>query len=333
MKAVVCSAFGPPSQLTIEDLPTPKPGLGQVRIEVHAAGCNFPDYLIVEGLYQFKPPFPFSPGGEVAGIVAECGENVTDLVVGDRVVATMLWGGYAEEVIVDAAAVAKLPEPFGFKEAAGLVLTYATTLYALKDRGALQAGETLLVLGASGGVGTAAIQIGKALGARVIAAASSPEKLEMCTALGADAVIDYQREDLKQQAKALTGGHGADVVYDPVGGDYAEPALRAIGWGGRFLVIGFASGKIPQIPLNLALLKGCAIVGVFWGSFMMREPDQHQANVRALFDMWARREIAPAVSKVYRLDEASLALEDLKGRRAQGKLVIEIRPKAPSGEF
>ena len=325
MKAVLCKAFGPPSDLVVEELPTPEPGPGQVRIDVHAAGCNYPDFLIVQGLYQFKPQLPFSPGAEIAGTISAVGNGVTDLQVGDRVVATMIYGGFAEQVVTEAAGVVKLPDPFGYQEASAFLLTYATTLHALKDRGHLKEGETLLVLGAAGGVGIAAVQLGKALGARVIAAASSDEKLALCTEAGADAVINYATEDLKAQAKALTNGQGADVIYDPVGGAYSEAALRAIGWEGRFLVIGFASGEIPKIPLNLALLKGCDIVGVFWGAFTMRDPAAHRAHVQTLFDLWGQGKIKPVVSKAYPIEQATQALEDLGGRRARGKIVIALR--------
>ncbi len=325
MKALVCSAFGPPSQLAIQTLPSPEPGPNQVKIDVHAAGCNYPDFLIVQGLYQFKPPLPFSPGAEVAGVVSAVGEKVTDIAVGDRVAANMIWGGFAEEVVADAPSVVKLRDGFDFKEASAFLLTYATSLYALKDRGHLKAGETLLVLGAAGGVGLAAVQLGKSMGARVIAAASSADKLALCKEAGADEVIDYSQEDLKQRAKELTGGQGADVIYDPVGGDYSEKALRAIAWEGRFLVVGFAAGQIPQIPLNLALLKGCEIVGVFWGSFVAREPEGHKAHVQTLFDLWSDGKINPVVSKTYNLEQAAEAIEDLGQRRARGKIVITVR--------
>ncbi len=325
MKAIVCEAFGPPSNLKLQTLPSPEPGPKQIRIDVHAAGCNYPDFLIIQGLYQFKPPMPFSPGAEVAGVVSAVGEKVTDFQVGDRVQATMIWGAFAEEVVVDAHAAIKMPDRIDFNEAAAFLLTYATSLYGLLDRGQLKAGETLLVLGAAGGVGIAAVQLGKALGARVIAAASSPEKLALCTEAGADEVIDYSQEDLKARTKELTGGQGVDVIYDPVGGPYSESALRAIAWNGRFLVIGFAAGDIPQIPLNLTLLKGCSIVGVFWGSFVARSPERHRELVQTLFDMRAKNLIRPIVSKVYPLDRAGDALADLGARRAKGKIVVAIR--------
>ena len=292
---------------------------------MHAAGCNYPDFLIVQGLYQFKPSFPFSPGAEVAGIVSAVGEKVTGLQVGDRVAANMIFGGFAEQAIAEEAAAVKIGDGFDFKEASAFLLTYATSLYALKDRGHLKAGDTLLVLGAAGGVGLAAVQLGKAMGAKVIAAASSAEKLEICRQAGADELIDYSQEDLKARTKALTGGQGVDVVYDPVGGAYSEAALRAIAWEGRFLVIGFAAGEIPKVPLNLALLKGCDIVGVFWGSFTVRDPERHRELVRTLFDWWSEGKIRPVVSKAYPLDRAVEALDDLGGRRAKGKIVITVR--------
>lgn len=325
MKAVVCERFGPPSELTVQDLPSPEPGPSQIRIDVMAAGCNYPDFLIVQGLYQFKPPFPFSPGGEVAGVVSAVGAKVTDFEVGDRVAANMIYGGFAEQAIAEAGAAVKIPDGFDFKEASAFLLTYATSLYALEDRGHLKAGQTLLVLGAAGGVGLAAVQLGKAMGAKVIAAASSAEKLEVCTQAGADAVINYAEEDLKERAKALTKGQGVDVIYDPVGGVYSEAALRAIAWEGRFLVVGFAAGDIPKIPLNLALLKGCDIVGVFWGSFMARDPARHRHHVQNLFELWSSGKIRPLVSQTYPLDQATSALDDLGSRRAKGKIVITVR--------
>lgn len=324
MKAVVCEAFGPPDTLVIRDLPRPEPGAGQVRVKVHAAGVNFPDLLMVQGLYQLKPPFPFTPGSEVAGVIEAVGEGVEALSVGDRVVATLPWGGYAEEVVADAPAVFPIPDELGFDVASALVIAYGTTMHALIDRARLAPAETLLVLGAAGGVGLAAVQIGKALGAHVIAAASSPEKLEVCTAAGADAVIDYSKEDLKARAKALTGHDGADVIFDPVGAALAEPALRAIAWGGRYLVIGFAGGAIPEIPLNLPLLKGCAIVGVFWGSFAARDPKAHLAHIERLVGWCEDGTLGPRIDRRLPLAEASEALEALARRDVRGKLVLTV---------
>lgn len=320
MRAVLCKSIGEP--LVVEDVPTPEPGSGQVRVAVRAAGVNFPDTLIVEGRYQFKPPLPFSPGGEIAGIVDAIGPEVTGVAIGDRVIAFTVFGGFAEAVCVDHRAIVPMPDDLAFEIGGGLVLAYGTTMHALADRAQLQKGETLLVLGAAGGVGLSAVEIGKAMGARVIAAASNDEKLATCTEHGADAVINYAREDLKQRVKELTDGRGADVIYDPVGGDLAEPALRAIAWEGRYLVIGFAAGDIPKIPLNLPLLKGCAVVGVFWGQFAAREPKRNAENIRQLLGWVADGTLRPLVSKTYPLEQAADALEDIRARRAQGKLVL-----------
>ncbi len=272
MKAVLCKAFGPPESLVIEDVEPLKPGKGQVVISVKACGVNFPDTLIIQGKYQSKPPFPFIPGSEVAGIVKELGEGVDTFKVGRQVIAFTGVGGFAEEVIADAPRLIPMPRSMDFTTASAFVMTYGTSHHALKDRAQLKPGETLLVLGAAGGVGLAAVEIGKVMGAHVIAAASSDEKLEVCKQHGADEVINYVSGDLKERIKQLTGGKGVDVAFDPVGGDYSEPVLRSMAWGGRFLVIGFAAGDIPRIPLNLPLLKVYSIVGVFWGSFMERDP-------------------------------------------------------------
>ncbi len=323
MKAVVCESYGAPNSLVVKDVDPVSPSRGQVRVSVRAAGVNFPDALMVRGLYQFKPPFPFSPGMEISGVVEELGEGVEDFAVGDRVAATLPWGGFAEEVVVDAIQLMRVPQGMSPEVAAAFVLTYATSHYALKTRAQLKEGEQLLVLGASGGVGLSAVQLGKAMGARVIAAASTAEKLELCKAHGADAVINYAEEDLKKRAKELSGG-GVDVIYDPVGGDYAEPALRAIGWEGRYLVIGFAAGDIPKIPLNLILLKSCQVVGVFWGSFVAREIDQHKANVAELSQMILSGKLKPHISLSLPLQEAAQALEALEARKVQGKAVLVL---------
>lgn len=323
MRSLRCHAFGGPDTLTLDEIDPPAPNRGEVRLKILASGVNFPDLLVIQGKYQLRPPFPFAPGSEVAGEVEAVGEGVEGWSVGDRAVATIPWGGFAEAVCAPVDALVPMPDGMTPHVAAGFLLTYATSQHALVDRGQLQAGETLLVLGAAGGVGLAAVQIGKALGARVIAAASTPEKLETCRGHGADEVIDYSSEDLKARVKALTGGAGADVVYDPVGGDYAEPALRATAWAGRYLVVGFAAGEIPKIPLNLTLLKGCAIVGVFWGAFAARHPDRHRAHVEQLVAWAAEGRIQPHVSKVYGLAEAPQALVDLAERRVQGKVVID----------
>ncbi|MGH2480102.1 MAG: NADPH:quinone oxidoreductase family protein, partial [Ktedonobacteraceae bacterium] len=267
MKAVLCKAYGPPESLVIQEIEALKPGPGLVVIDVKACGINFPDTLIIEGKYQFKPDMPFSPGGEVAGVVKEIGEGVKGVKVGDRVIAFTGWGGFAEEVLVEAAKLIPIPERMDFATASAFVMVYGTSHYALKDRARIKPGETLLVLGAAGGVGLAAVELCKVMGAHVIAAASSEEKLAICREHGADECINYTTEDLKERIKTLTAGKGVDVVYDPVGGNYSEAALRGLAWEGRHLVIGFAAGDIPRIPLNLSLLKGASIVGVFWGSF------------------------------------------------------------------
>jgi NADPH2:quinone reductase len=282
MKAVFCKAFGPPENLLIEDIEPLKPGKGQVVISVKACGVNFPDTLIIQGKYQLKPPFPFIPGSEVAGIVKELGEDVDTFKVGSRVVAYIGMGGFAEEVVADASQIIPMPHDLDFTTASAFLLTYGTSLHALKDRAQLKPGETLLVLGAAGGVGLAAVEIGKVMAARVIAAAGSDKKLEACKQHGADEVINYTTEDLRDRIKQITGGKGVDVVFDPVGGDYSELALRSMAWGGRFLVIGFAAGDIPRIPLNLPLLKACSIVGVFWGSFMEHDPEHGRENIQEL---------------------------------------------------
>ena len=318
----MCRKFGPPRELAIEDVPPPKAGPGQVVIAVKACGVNFPDTLIVEGKYQFKPEPPFSPGGEVAGVVHEVGAGTSGVNVGDRVAAMTLFGGFAEQVAAPASQLIALPEGLDFAVAACSMMTYGTTWHALVDRAHLRAGETLLVLGAAGGVGLAAVEIGKQLGARVIAAASSPSKLELCRKYGADASIEYTREDLKQKVKELTGGNGADVVYDPVGGASTEAALRGTAWDGRLLVIGFASGEIPRIPSNLLLLKGAALVGVFWGQFMMREPAKARAQLVEILERIRDGKLRPHISGRYPLAEAPRALEEIASRRAQGKLVL-----------
>ena len=272
MKAILCKAWGGPESLVLEELPSPRPGAGEVVIDVKAAGVNFPDVLIIQNKYQVKPPLPFAPGAELAGVIKETGAGVTGFAPGDRVIAMVSWGAYAEECVAPAAQLVSMPPGLDFATAAAFTLTYGTSWHALKDRGQLRAGETLLVLGAAGGVGLAAVEIGKALGARVIAAASSAEKLAVCRAHGADETIDYATEDLRARLKQLTGDKGADVVYDPVGGPYTEPAIRSTAWRGRYLIVGFANGEIPRIPLNLMLLKGSSLVGVYWGDWTRREP-------------------------------------------------------------
>jgi NADPH2:quinone reductase len=322
MRAVLCKAYGPPESLVVEELPSPTAGLGEVVLDVRACGVNFPDVLIIQNKYQFRPPLPFSPGGEVAGVIKDLGEGVKDLRVGQRVIGSTGWGGFAEELALDATRVTPIPDSMDFETASAFLLTYGTSHHALKDRAQLRAGETLLVLGAAGGVGLAAVEIGKVMGARVIAAASAPEKLAVCREHGADEVIDYAKEDLKERVKQLTAGEGADVVYDPVGGAFSEAALRATAWNGRFLVIGFAAGDIPKIPLNLVLLKGCAIVGVFWGAFTAREPARNRANIDELLTWFEAGKIKPHISATYPLERAAVALNDMAARRVTGKVVL-----------
>ncbi|MFL5360285.1 MAG: NADPH:quinone oxidoreductase family protein [Myxococcales bacterium] len=324
MKALVCSEFGPIDTLAIGDLPDPTPGPGEVVINVHAAGVNFPDVLIVQGRYQFRPERPFAPGGEVAGVISAVGPGVEGFKIGDRVAAVTLWGGFAEKVVAKANQALKLPASIDDVVASGLFLTYATAIHALKDRAAIRPGETLLVLGAAGGVGLAAVEIGVALGATVIAAASSEEKLELARRHGAAQTINYGQEDLRARLKELTGGRGVDVVFDPVGGDLAEPALRSIAWEGRFLVVGFAAGEIPKLPLNLVLLKGCQVVGVFWGSFAERTPERNRANLAQLIAWYEAGRIRPHVANTYSLEDAVLALREVQERRVQGKLVVTV---------
>jgi NADPH2:quinone reductase len=322
MRAVRCHELTGPKSLRVDEIPAPTPGPGEVLIEVHAAGINFPDVLLTYGKYQFKAEPPFIPGGEAAGIVRAVGGGVNDFAPGDRVAATLMNGAFAEQIVAPEGAVVKLPDAVPFEVGAATLLTYATTLHALVDRAAIQPGETLLVLGASGGVGTAAIELGKLLGARVIAAASSDEKTAYCKERGADDVINYAKEDLKERAKALTHGNGANVVYDPVGGPYADAALRSIAWQGRYLVVGFAAGEIPKIPLNLVLLKGCQIVGVFWGSFAMRESKRNRDNAHRILEWVADGKLRPHVDGVSKFEDARAALERMERREVKGKLVL-----------
>jgi NADPH:quinone reductase len=322
MKAVLCKEYGPPESLVIENIPSLKPGKGQVVITVKACGVNFPDTLIIQGKYQFKPAMPFSPGGEVSGIVKELGEGVNTVKVGDRVIAFTGWGGFAEEVVTEAAKLIPIPGDIDFATAASFTLVFGTAHHALKDRAHIKPGETLLVLGAAGGVGLASVELGKLIGARVIAAASSDEKLKVCTQHGADDVINYTNEDLRERVKTLTSGNGVDVIIDPLGGSYSEPALRSIAWNGRFLVIGFAAGDIPRIPLNLALLKGCSIVGVFWGSFTEHEPQHNQENLQELLTWLALGKLKPHISATYSLEHAADALNDVLNRKVKGKVVL-----------
>lgn len=322
MKALLCKAFGPPSSLVIETLDEPEPAAGEVVVDVKAAALNFFDTLIIENKYQVKPELPFSPGAEMAGIVRRTGPGVASVVPGDRVTGYLKWGCVREAVTAPDAALVKIPDSISFVEAAGLSVTYGTSLHALRDRANLQPGESVAVLGASGGVGQSAMEIAKAMGARVIACASSEEKLAFCREHGADETINYATEDLKNRLKDVSGGDGIDVVYDPVGGNHAEQALRALGWEGRFLVIGFAGGEIPKIPLNLPLLKGCDIRGVFWGAAIQRNPDQHRTNMRQILDWVEDGAIRPHIHATYTLDQASNALQDLADRKVKGKAVV-----------
>jgi NADPH2:quinone reductase len=331
MKALLSKEPGGPDTLALEDVPDPVAGKGQLLIAVKACSINYPDVLIIEDKYQMRPPRPFAPGSEVAGVVEAVGEGVTGWAVGDRVAAVTGFGGLAEKLVAGAGQAYHLPEGRSFEEGAALLLTYATTIHALLDRGRLKEGQTLLVLGAAGGVGLAAVELGKAFGARVVAAASSEAKAEAARAAGADVAIVYPRAPFdKDQAKALTeqfkaavGPAGVDVIYDPVGGDYAEPALRAIGWEGRYLVVGFPAG-IPRLPLNLTLLKSCDVCGVFWGAFAGRDPKANAAHVERLFRLWAEGQIAPRVTETFSLAEGGEAIARMAARKAIGKLVVRV---------
>ena len=326
MKAVLCKAFGPADRLVLEEIASPIAKKNEILLEVHAAGVNFPDTLIIEGKYQFKPPFPFSPGGEAAGVVKAVGEKVAHLKVGDRVMALTGWGSFAEEVAVPGYNVMPIPASMDFASAAAFGMTYGTSMHALKQRAGLKPGETLLVLGASGGVGLAAVEIGKAMGAKVIAAASTAEKLEVARNAGADELINYSQQSLKDEVKRLTGGQGVDVIYDPVGGELFEEAFRCMAWNGRFLVVGFAAGGgIPALPANLPLLKGAALVGVFWGAFAQRQPQDNAANFQQLFAWHAEGKLKPLVSQTFPLAQAATAINTLGQRKAVGKVVVQVR--------
>ncbi len=329
MKALLSKAPGGPETLELTELPDPVPGKGQLLVRVKACAINYPDVLVIEDKYQFKPERPFAPGGEIAGVVEALGEGVQGWSAGERVIAMIRQGGLAENVVVDAATALPLPAERSFEEGSALVLTYATSIHALLDRGRLEAGQTLLVLGAAGGVGLAAVELGKAFGARVIAAVSSEEKAEAARQAGADEVLVYPRGPFdKEQSKALAqafkeavGPNGADVILDPVGGDYAEPALRAIAWAGRYLVVGFPAG-IPRLPLNLTLLKSCDVCGVFWGAFAMRDPKANAEHIRTLFRLWEEGKIAPKISRTWPLEQGGEAIAHMAARKAVGKLVV-----------
>ena len=327
MRAVLCSEHGPPEKLKVAEVDDPKPQRGQVVLNVEACGVNFPDTLIIEDKYQFHPPLPFSPGGEVAGVIESLGEGVTGFEVGEKVIALMPFGGYAEKVAVDYMALLKRPPEMDGVSAAGFSMTYGTSMHALKQRANLQKGETLLVLGAGGGVGLTAVQLGKAMGAEVIAAASTNEKLQAAKESGADHLINYSEGSLRDKIKEIRGKKRVDVVYDAVGGDLFEQALRSTTWKGRVLVIGFASGKIPKIPMNLPLLKGLDIIGVFWGAFRERETDLDNKNFQELFDLYKEGKIKPHISKKYSLEEAPDALNDLLKRKVIGKVVLTTENK------
>ncbi|TGN40094.1 NADPH:quinone oxidoreductase family protein [Marinobacter confluentis] len=324
MRAILCKEYGPAEKLVIEDIASPEVKGRGVKVRVKAAGLNFPDTLIIEGKYQLKPTMPFSPGGEMSGEVIEVGEKVTRFKPGDRVAGLTGYGAFAEEVIVPEQNILPIPESMSDEKAAAFSMVYGTSYYALKQRANIQPGETLLVLGASGGVGLATIELGKAMGAKVIAAASTAEKLAVAKEAGADELINYTEEPLKEAVKKLTNSKGVDVIYDPVGGDFTEQALRAMAWNGRHLIIGFAAGDIPQIPANLTLLKGCSVVGVFWGSFTQREPENSAKNMMELLQMFAEGKIDPRISQVFEFEDYAKALGALTGRTATGKIVLKV---------
>lgn len=325
MKAVTCKEHGLPEKLElVSDWPEPEVGEHDVLIDVKAAGLNFPDVLMIQGKYQYQPDMPFIPGGECAGLVAQVGASVSRFKVGDKVLSAGGSGAFCERIAVNEFGAFPMPAGLSFEQAAGVSITYFTSYYALKQRANLQPGETLLVLGAAGGVGTSAIELGKHMGARVIAAASTDEKLELCKKLGADDVINYSEANLKDAIKELTGGKGVDVVYDPVGGDYSEPAIRGMAWNGRYLVIGFASGPIPKIPLNLTLLKGCAVVGVFWGRFAGEEPEVNLKNIDELWELFASGKISPVVTDSFPIEQFEEAFNCMIERRARGKVIITM---------
>jgi NADPH2:quinone reductase len=324
MKAILCTRLGTARDLELADIPDPVAGPDDVVVRVAAAGLNFFDTLLIAGRYQFKPELPFSPAAEFAGTVESLGAGVRGLAVGDPVMGFSRWGNAREKIAIPAARVVKLAEGLDFERAAGLSVTYGTTLYGLKDRGHLKPGETLAVLGASGGVGLAAVELGKLMGARVIACASSDDKLDFARQHGADALVNYAKQDLKEELRRLTDGRGVDVVYDPVGGAYAEPALRSLAWYGRYLVVGFAAGDIPKIPLNLVLLKSCDVVGVFWGSWTERDPAGHQANMTDLVNWAAQGKLSAHVHAVYPLADTARAIEDIAARKVMGKAILKI---------
>ncbi|MGQ7274247.1 NADPH:quinone oxidoreductase family protein [Marinobacter sp. V034] len=324
MRAILCKEYGPADTLVIEDIASPVAKGSGVKIRVKAAGLNFPDTLIIEGKYQIKPSMPFSPGGEMAGEVLEVGEKVTRFKKGDRVMGLTGFGAFSEEIVAAEANLLPIPDGMSDEEAAAFTMVYGTSYHALKQRANIQPGETLLVLGASGGVGLATVELGKAMGAHVIAAASTAEKLEVAKQAGADELINYTEEPLKDTIKKLTKNKGVDVVYDPVGGDFTEQALRAMAWNGRHLIIGFAAGEIPKIPANLTLLKGCSVVGVFWGTFTRQEPEVSNQNMMDLLKLYSEGKIKPAISEVFEFEDYVGALNALTERRAKGKIVLKV---------
>ncbi len=322
MKAILCKKFGAPSTLVYEEISDPIPAADEVLLEVKACSVNFPDSLIIQGLYQFKPEFPFSPGADIAGTIIALGSAVKRFKVGDEVVGLTTHGGYAEKAVLKANACFPKPPGMNMINAAAFLMAYGTSYYALKIRGQLKPGDTLLVLGASGGVGLTAVELGKLMGAKVIAAASTKEKLALCKSYGADELINYEEEDLKVRVKELTKGKGVNVVLDPVGDKYTDPALRSIAWEGNYLVVGFAAGNIPKVPLNLALLKSCQIVGVFWGAFAQKFPQQNLTLIQELVMWFSQKKINPRIQKTFSLQDAPQALEAIMGRKAMGKMVI-----------
>lgn len=324
MRAVLCTEYGSHDKLVLDDAPDPTPGPDQVLIDVHAASLNFPDLLVIRGEYQFKPEPPFVPGAEAAGVIAALGEGVTGFAVGQRVTSFGVAGAFAERRVADVGTVIPIPDEITFATAAAMTMAYGTAYHALVQRGQLLSGESLLVLGAAGGVGSAAVEVGKVLGATVIAAASSEEKLEFCRSIGADHTINYTTEDLRSRVREITGGHGADVMYDPVGGDLAEPAFRSTAWGGRYLVIGFAAGDVPAIPLNLPLLKVASIVGVFFGSFSAKQPQIAAANLEEITRMIVAGELNPPVTETFPLERVVDAFELMTSRRAMGKIILQV---------
>jgi NADPH2:quinone reductase len=324
MKAIVCKQFGLPETLEFKAVEIPQPKEGEILITVKACSVNFPDTLIIQGKYQFRPEFPFSPGSDVAGVVEKVGASVTHFKEGDEVVGFIPFGGFAQKAIVKAKDCFPKPKGMSMVHASAFLLAYGTSYHALKDRANLQKGETILILGASGGVGLTALELAKLMGAKVIAAASTNEKLDLCKQFGADEVINYTEESVKDRVKELTNGKGVDVIYDPVGGHFSELALRAIAWKGRHLVVGFANGDIPKIPINLTLLKGASIVGVFWGAFAQKEPKESLKNIQQLLTWFAKGEVQPHIDKTYALKEAPKALEEMMQRKVKGKIVIDM---------